>query len=622
MIMRGRGATCVSGLWLLILCILWIMPAASAAPPPFDPGPRAENFAFSPDGSRLAWTTPSGSEWESLQVGQLADGSVRKLALLDRGIVSLQWSGDGRHLLALRDADRGVPVQRIDALALDTTPPVTVPLVPADVVFARLVSSLSPDGRVLLALARAGERAISLYSVSVQGGDLRLEQAGTADTLAWYADADGRPLARLDRVGDHAAKLHFLDRAGAPDMALPLPAASPIFPGLSLFIGDAARDSVWLRLYPGAGAPLQRRRIADGQLLESVGGNDSLASVSIFGRQSGRLLLAQLDGDETTLVGNDANLLALARQAIGPDPVIMVDMTRDAVGHHMIITSDNGQERSLIWLDRADNSHHTLIRTPSPWRGLVTQAVSIPLPDGGVLGGWLLRRAAGTERPAPLLIRLSGQIQRRSVWGADGLSRTLAGNGFSVLLLDVRGTLGRGAAYAQPGGVRLAAADAQAAARWAVSTGLAASGQVVLLGEGVAGHAALLAAMGPSDLAAVAVTDAVTDVPGFLVHLQTSAPFLAGSYRPWFTGWDAAGDPLRRAAEVRVPVLLMHGLADRTVPIAQGRGLANALTAAGRPVTLLEMDDPPYGEPKPGRFQTPPTPIQDLLVETMRRQTP
>lgn len=613
----------ISRYWILLL--VWLLSAllpASAAPPPFDPGPQADNFAFSLDGSRLAWTTPSESEWVWLQLGQLADGTVRKLALLDRGIVSLQWSGDGRHLLALRDADRGVPVQRIDALALDGAPPVTVPLVPADAVFARLVSALSSDGRVLLALARAGERAISLYSVSVHGGDLRLEQAGTADTLAWYADADGHPLARLDRAGDNAARLHFLDRAAAPDMVLPLPAASPLFPGLSLFIGDAARDSVWLRLYPGQGAPLQHRRITDGRLLESVGNNDSLASLSMFSRQSGRLLLAQLDGDTTTLVGDDANLVALMRQAIGPDPAIVVDMTRDAAGRHMIITSDNGQERSVIWLDRAGNSYHTLFRTPSPWRGLVMRPVSIPLPDGGVLGGWLQQLAAGTQRPAPLLIRLSDQLQRRSVWGADGLSRTLARNGFSVLLLDMRGTLGRGAAYAQPGGVRLAAADAQAATRWAVSTGLAAPGQVVLLGEGVAGHAALRAAMGPSDLAAVAVTDAVTDVPGFLAHLQTTAPFLAGSYRPWFAGWDAAGDPLRRAAEARVPVLLMHGLADRTVPIAQASTLASALTAAGRSVTLLEMDDPRYGEPKPGRFQTPPTPIQDLLLETMRGQNP
>ena len=38
----------------------------------------------------------------------------------------------------------------------------------------------------------------------------------------------------------------------------------------------------------------------------------------------------------------------------------------------------------------------------------------------------------------------------------------------------------------------------------------------------------------------------------------------------------------RRAAEIRVPVLLMHGANDATVPVEQSRDMAEALQKAGR----------------------------------------
>src|SRR5262249_34713988 len=51
----------------------------------------------------------------------------------------------------------------------------------------------------------------------------------------------------------------------------------------------------------------------------------------------------------------------------------------------------------------------------------------------------------------------------------------------------------------------------------------------------------------------------------------------------------AAVSPAAHAAEMTIPVLLIHGRDDTVVPIGQSRRMADALRAAGKPVELVEL---------------------------------
>jgi len=53
--------------------------------------------------------------------------------------------------------------------------------------------------------------------------------------------------------------------------------------------------------------------------------------------------------------------------------------------------------------------------------------------------------------------------------------------------------------------------------------------------------------------------------------------------------------PLRRVAEIRVPVLLGHGEDDQRVHVRQSRRMADALRAAGKQVEYLEFPDEVHG---------------------------
>ena len=63
---------------------------------------------------------------------------------------------------------------------------------------------------------------------------------------------------------------------------------------------------------------------------------------------------------------------------------------------------------------------------------------------------------------------------------------------------------------------------------------------------------------------------------GYTVRMVGPLPAAADVYRD--------RSPITRAAEIRVPVLLLHGTDDDTVPVEQSAEMADALRRAGVPV--------------------------------------
>ena len=51
-----------------------------------------------------------------------------------------------------------------------------------------------------------------------------------------------------------------------------------------------------------------------------------------------------------------------------------------------------------------------------------------------------------------------------------------------------------------------------------------------------------------------------------------------------------SASPRRHAAEIRIPILLMHGTADEVVPVGQSRMMKEALEAAGKNVRLIVFE--------------------------------
>jgi len=70
------------------------------------------------------------------------------------------------------------------------------------------------------------------------------------------------------------------------------------------------------------------------------------------------------------------------------------------------------------------------------------------------------------------------------------------------------------------------------------------------------------------------------------VHMESGQPYLKG---PWWENWDAfiANSPLSHIAEIRTPLMLVHGEKDTAVPFSQSVSLFNNLRRLGKKDVVL-----------------------------------
>lgn len=194
-------------------------------------------------------------------------------------------------------------------------------------------------------------------------------------------------------------------------------------------------------------------------------------------------------------------------------------------------------------------------RTAPP--ALVTgfEAVTLVTRDGLRLAAWYAPGSAGR----PTLIFFHGNAD--NLLGSVAATRALAVAGFGLLLPEYRGYGGNPGSLSEAG----LYADARAAADFLNARGTA-DGAIVAIGNSLgSGPAAQLAAERP--LAGLIIVSGFAGLPS--VAAQALGLPIGFLVRDRF-------DNAAKAARLRMPALVLHGDADRVVPVDQGRLLGQA----------------------------------------------
>jgi dipeptidyl aminopeptidase/acylaminoacyl peptidase len=289
-------------------------------------------------------------------------------------------------------------------------------------------------------------------------------------------------------------------------------------------------------------------------------------------------------------------LAASLSKALPNFPLInFVDATAD--GRKLLLFAGSDSDPGRFYLfdrDKKSLNEAMLERPQLEGRQLAKmKAVTIPAPDGAQIPGYLtLPPGKENAKGLPAVVLPHGGPSARDYWGFDWLSQFLAARGYAVIQPQFRGSAGFGDDWLNDNALRnwrAAMTDVATSARWLGSQGIADPNRIAIVGWSYGGYAALQsAAIDPQLYKAVVAVAPVTDFGMLKEDFVgfTSASLVAKEIG---TGAHVAeGSPLRRAAEIQAPVLLVHGDLDANVAFRHSEKMDAALRSAGKQVEFLQ----------------------------------
>jgi pimeloyl-ACP methyl ester carboxylesterase len=220
--------------------------------------------------------------------------------------------------------------------------------------------------------------------------------------------------------------------------------------------------------------------------------------------------------------------------------------------------------------------------------GLPFQTLSIPTVSDKHLFGWLLPVSGASST----MVLLHG-------WGGNAeqmlpMALPFHEAGINVLLVDARnhGRSDRGGFSSLP----RFAEDLENAIDWFRQNYPERSQRIALLGHSVGGGAVLLAASRRRDIDAVISISAFAH-PRWMMerylrgaHIPTFLSTFVIRYVEWVIGYRYEEiAPLNTVCDIKCPILLVHGKADRTVPIEDALAIRQGCRQSN--IRLLTVDD-------------------------------
>ena len=215
--------------------------------------------------------------------------------------------------------------------------------------------------------------------------------------------------------------------------------------------------------------------------------------------------------------------------------------------------------------------------------------------DGRSLPVWLTQPQGPGPHPAVVLVH-GGPWVRGGHWRWRGEAQFLASRGYVVIEPEFRGSAGYGDAHWRAGLQQWGLAmqnDVADALLWAQQQGLASS-EACIAGGSYGGYSTLMGLIRHPELyrcgiAWAAVADLRLFLQGSFWVDDDIAPLarshglkrLVGDVETHAAQLDATS-PVLQAQRIKAPLLLVHGDADRRVPLAHAERLREAMQAAGR----------------------------------------
>ena len=231
--------------------------------------------------------------------------------------------------------------------------------------------------------------------------------------------------------------------------------------------------------------------------------------------------------------------------------------------------------------------------------------------DGLTIPAWLTLPPGGKDKNLPMVVLVhGGPFMRGENWNWNADAQFLASRGYAVLEPEFRGTTGHGNAHFMAGwkqwGLKMQD-DIADGTRWAIAQGTADARRICIAGASYGGYSTLMGLINDPDLYKCGINwIGVTDIDlmydsGWRYSSDMSAGWKQYGMPELVADQvkDAAQiqatSPLRRAAEIKQPLLLAYGGADVRVPLSHGIKFYDAVKKTNPNVEWVEYEEEGHG---------------------------
>jgi dipeptidyl aminopeptidase/acylaminoacyl peptidase len=446
-----------------------------------------------------------------------------------------------------------------------------------------------------------GAHLIGVDEIQIDPFKSHVVEPAYSEDVDFMTDGHGSVRIRSDSGTDQSnlltGKTTYFYRTKADKKWVRLPENDTDFTPLVI---DQSLDSLYFLKPLKARAALYRIKL-DGSNAETlVASNPDVDIDSVIQFGPGQPVAGyRYTDDRTRSVYTSAPMQALGKALVSalPDlPLInFVGASRDA-NKILLHAGSDVDPGAYFLLDRQKRRMEPVLNSSDAIDGTglaPMKAVSIPTADGQHIPGYLTMRDDLGSGPHPFIMLPHGGPSDRDAWGFDWLTQFLAARGYVVLQPNYRGSSGYGKDFLGENafkGWRKVMSDIHDSADWVIKQGLADPNRMAIVGWSYGGYAALQSAtMDPRYKAVVAVAPVTDlrqlrrDAQGFREEKLNQDEIGKGSEL-------VEGSPVRHAADIHAPVLLVHGTLDANVDYDHSKHMLSALRGAGKAADLLTFE--------------------------------
>ena len=608
--------------------------AAAAQPAPlagdamaFGVREAAGSMDLSPDGRRVVYLGAGPGRYSVVLVGDLTTGEAKPIFKSDGNPESISWCAFAtnerivcRYVATRSDADLLINFGRL--IALDADGSNVKELGQRSSAYdarirqfdGSIIDWLRGDNESVLMtrdfIPEAGKVGSNIVRdddglgvVKINVRTLKTDTVERASKAASYFLSDGRGSVRLMAVAERSPEGQLTGRtryqyrkAGSREWQMLVDFQEDEFVPLAV---DASIDSLYaLKKLDGRWA-LFRVRLDDSLAAELVASNPKVDIDDVIRFGDGeRIIGYTYVDDRRRYVYFDPEfkkLSASLSKALPQLPLVdFVDASEDGQKILLFAGSDSDPGRYFLY-DKTKRSMGEVaaVRPHLAKRQLApVKPVTYPAADSAQIPAYLTLPVGSSGKGLPAVVLPHGGPEARDEWGFDWIAQFLAARGYAVIQPNYRGSAGYGDDWLMENGFKswkTSISDVAASARWLVAEGIADPNRLAVVGWSYGGYAALQsAASNPSLFKAVAAIAPVTDL-GLLKddyrhysNRRVVARYIGSGPH------IAEGSPLRNAAGITAPVLLVHGDFDTNVGVAHSRKMNDALRGAGKASEFIE----------------------------------